>query len=200
MAFPATAEHLDNGVNRVKAAGHEVLLQLSMELGDESDRSAAHRLLVNAPQNKMMEDLHWLLGRMTGYVGVMNAPGSQFTADKAAMTLMLKDVGERGLLYADDGSSRRTLGPSLAPTLGTPVARADAVLQASADPAALKAALGALEAIARARGAAVAVVAAAPATCGAIADFIATFDAKGLALVPVSSLTNASVPIVATTP
>ncbi|WP_158810092.1 divergent polysaccharide deacetylase family protein [Beijerinckia sp. L45] len=198
LAFAPYGEKLDDAVARAKAAGHEVLLQLPMEaFGD--DRPGPHMLRTGATQSETIDDLHWLMSRMSGYVGISNFLGGRFTADQTAMTTMLQEIGGRGLLYVEDGTSRRSLGPTLAPSLGIPTAHADVVLDA-ADASALRTALVKLEAIARDKGSAIGEASDLPATIAAIADFAQTLEARGIALVPVSALTSTTAPAIAATP
>lgn len=198
LAFAPYGEKLDDAVARAKAAGHEVLLQVPMEaFGDE--RPGPHMLRTGATQNETIDDLHWLMSRMSGYVGITNFLGGRFTADQTAMTTMLQEIGSRGLIYVEDGTSRRSIGPTLGPHLGIPTARADVVLDA-ADVSGLHAALIKLEAIARDKGSAIGEASDLPANIAAIADFAQTLEAKGIALVPVSALASITAPAMASTP
>ncbi|MDR3461510.1 MAG: divergent polysaccharide deacetylase family protein [Beijerinckiaceae bacterium] len=201
LAFAPYAVHLEDDVKRAKAAGHEALLQIPMEaFGDQRDQPGPHTLRTDMPRAGMIDDLHWLMSRMTGYAGVTNFLGGKFTADQAAMTAMLQETGSRGLLYIDDGTSKRSLGALLAPQLGVPAARVDIVLDAAPDPAALRAALVKLEAIARAKGTAIGMASDLPANLGAIASFAATLEAKGIALVPITSVASTNPANVAVAP
>jgi polysaccharide deacetylase 2 family uncharacterized protein YibQ len=199
LAFAPYGEKLDDAVSRAKAAGHEVLLQLPMEaFGD--DRPGPHMLRTGATQSETIDDLHWLMSRMSGYVGMTNFLGGRFTADQTAMTTMLQELAGRGLLYVEDGTSRRSLGPTLAPSLGIPTARADVVLDVAPDASGLRAALVKLEAVARDKGSAIGEASDLPAHLAAIAAFAQTLQAKGIALVPVSALASATAPAMAATP
>ena len=199
LAFAPYGEKLDDAVGRAKAAGHEVLLQLPMEaFGD--DRPGPHMLRTGATQSETIDDLHWLMSRMSGYVGITNFLGGRFTADQTAMTTMLQEIGGRGLLYVEDGTSRRSLGPTLAPSLGIPTARADVVLDVAPDASGLRAALVKLEAVARDKGSAIGEASDLPAHLAVIADFAQTLQAKGIALVPVSALASAAAPTMTATP
>jgi polysaccharide deacetylase 2 family uncharacterized protein YibQ len=201
LAFAPYSTHLEEAVKQAKTAGHEVLLQIPMEaFGDQPDQPGPHTLLADVPRPGMIDDLHWLMTRMTGYAGITNFLGGKFTADKAAMTAMLQEIGSRGLLYIDDGTSKRSLGPALAPELGVPAVRADVVLDAAPDVAAIRASLVRLEAIARDKGVATGTASALPANLGLIASFAATLEAKGIALVPVSSIMSTTPASVAAAP
>ena len=126
------------------------------------------------------------LGRMAGYVGVVNYLGARFTADQQAMEPVLRELASRGLLYLDDGSSPRSateLAAGRAPFL-----RADAVLDASLTSDAIDAALANLVSIAKARGFAIATATAFPLSVKEIADFASSAAGKGVVLVPVTAL------------
>ena len=68
-------------------------------------------------------------------------------------------------------------------------AAADAVVDADAAPAAIDAALTRLEALARARGAAIGVATALPSSLDRIARWSVGLEARGIELVPISAMT-----------
>ncbi len=194
LAFSPYGEGLDAAVERAKAAGHEVLLQLASAGGSEG--SAPHALRTGAPRAELIDDLHWLMSRMSGYVGISNLSGSLAT-DHAAMTTMLQEIGGRGLLYVEDRRPiEKTDGP--APAIG-PAVGVDLATGTEAEPAVLRAAAVKLEATARAKGAAVLAVSASAASLATLAVFATATETRNLALVPVSSLAT-STPALARTP
>ena len=200
LAFAPYGDALDEAVKRAKADGHEVLLQLPMEgFGDAAATSPGpHTLALGATPRQTIDDLHWLMSRMGGYVGVSNFLGARFTADKEAMTTTLQEIGARGLLYLDDGTSGRSLAAGLAPGLGVPAAHVDVVLDGT--PATLRTALLRLEAAAREKGSAIGMASDRPDMLGPINQFAAGLEGKGIALVPVSALAGTTAPAVAVTP
>jgi uncharacterized protein len=115
--------------------------------------------------------------------------GARFTSDTQSMTSLLDAVGQRGLLYLDDGSSPRSLAATVAHG-HAPFLQADLVLDPDLTPAAIDARLDQLVAIARMRGYAVATASAFPATIDRIAAFAKTAAAKNVTLVPVSALVS----------
>ena len=106
LAFAPYGSSLQRWVGKAREAGHEVLLQIPMEPVDypagESGRAHAARLRRRRQPRTI---LHWALGRMTAYAGVMNHMGARFTSDERALVPFLGEIGERGLFYLDDGSS-----------------------------------------------------------------------------------------------
>src|SRR5690606_36476043 len=143
-------------------------------------------LTVNADDDENMDRLHWLMSRITTYVGVVNYMGARFTGEADALKPVIDEIGRRGLLYVDDGSSARSRATELAGA--TPVVRADLVLDADLSPEAIDARLDQLRSIARERGYAVATATAFPVTIERVAEFVRSAAERGVTIVPISSL------------
>jgi hypothetical protein len=116
--------------------------------------------------------------------------GARFTGEADALTPVLAEVGHRGLLFLDDGSSARSRAVELAGS--TAVLRSDVVLDADLTPAAIDERLDQLRAIARQRGYAIATGSAFSATIDRVADFARSAADRGVTIVPLSSLVAAS--------
>ncbi|MBY6240604.1 divergent polysaccharide deacetylase family protein [Methylosinus sp. Sm6] len=171
---------------RARARGHEILLQAPMEPFDYPHENPGPHTLRTGSSS--LDDLHWLMSRFSGYVGVVNFLGARFTAEAAALTPVLSDVAARGLLYLDDGTSPRSLATSLASGLGLAAARADAAIDARAKPQDLDKQLAQLEALARRNGQAIATAEALPGAIARLSRFVRDLERRGIALVPVSAL------------
>ena len=113
--------------------------------------------------------------------------GARLTSDEAALAPILREIGGRGLVFVDDGSSSRSLVGAVAPNARTPAARADLVLDGTTQPEAVDRELGRLEEMARKRGFAIGTASALPATVERILRWSRSLEAKGIQLVPVSS-------------
>ena len=188
LGFAPYGDDLDRQVAAVRDAGHEVILQVPMEgFGDPASTTMSHLLMTGLEGPELLDRLHWHMGRFVGYVGVASFLGGKFTADNAVLPV-LRDVGSRGLLFFDDGTTPRTRVPSLAPQSGVPMVRADVVLDASGDPAAVDAALAALESRARERGQAIGFASGLPAALDRITRFAQGLAGRGIALVPISAV------------
>lgn len=171
---------------KARDRGHEILLQAPMEPYDyPRENPGPHTLLTRGAG---LDDLHWLMSRFSGYIGIVNHLGAQFTADEAALTPTLADIARRGLLFLDDGTSPRSLVPTLAPRLALASARADVAIAAGASGEAVEKALTQIEALARRNGQAIAVAGALPRTVARLARFARELERKGIALVPLSAL------------
>ncbi len=187
LGFAPYGGAVERLVADARDAGHEAILQIPMESFD-ADNPGSHTLRTSAGESQILDDLHWLMARFPGYVGVANYLGAKFTADEAALSPVLRDVAARGLIYVDDGSSPRSLARGLAGRLNLPAVSADVVIDAVQTPQAIDEALTRLEALARANGSAVGIASALPVSVEHIARWTRSLEGRGLALTPISAI------------
>jgi polysaccharide deacetylase 2 family uncharacterized protein YibQ len=189
LAFAPYGKDLPRWVARAREQGHEVLLQLPLEPFDfPNNDPGPQTLLVDDSGGENAERLRWLLSRFTTYAGVISYMGGRFTSDPAALQTLMAEVGRRGLMYVDDGSSTRSRAADVAPGSGAPFAAADVVLDGVAEPAAIDDRIAQLESIAREKGSAVGMASAFPASLERIAAWAAGAADRGIVLVPVTAL------------
>jgi hypothetical protein len=164
------------------------MLQAPMEPFDFPDNDPGpHTLTVDAKAQDNIERLHWVMARFTGYVGLVNFMGAKLTAHETALAPILREIGERGLVFLDDGSSARSLAGTVGAAVRAPTVRADVVLDTVARADAIDQELERLEQSARRRGLAIATASALPVTIDRVARWARTLEARGVLLVPVSS-------------
>jgi polysaccharide deacetylase 2 family uncharacterized protein YibQ len=188
LAFAPYGDGLAKNVADARTAGHEILLQVPLEpFNYPQTDPGINTLTVKATPAENLSRLRWFLGRLTSYVGVVNYMGARFTAQPGALAPVMAEIGKRGLLYLDDGSSTRSTAADAAGT-NTPFLRADLVLDGELTAAAIDQQLSQLQAIARERGYAIATATAFPLTVERVAAFAQAAAAKGIAIVPVTSL------------
>jgi polysaccharide deacetylase 2 family uncharacterized protein YibQ len=191
LAFAPYGQALKGQIAKAREAGHEVLLQVPMEPFDYPQTNPGPQTLtLEAGATQNLERLHWVMTRAPGYVGIENFLGARFTADEGAITPVLKDLAERGLIFVDDGSSARSIAPAIAASLNLSVRRADIVIDAAPNAAAIDAALAQLESLARDKGLAAASANALPVTIDRLAHWAAGLAERGIDLVPVSATVN----------
>lgn len=188
LAFAPYGSSLDRWARQARQDGHEILLQLPLEPFDYPDNDPGpHTLLTTASPDKNLDRLHWLMARISTYVGVMTYMGARFTADAAALDPLMGDLAARGLMFVDDGTSSRSIADQASRARTTPFARADLVVDAIASRQDVVGRLAQLEQIARARGLAVGVASALPMSVREIGAWAKTLEDRGITLVPISA-------------
>ena len=189
LAFSPFSRDLDHWLTLARDTGHEVLLMVPMEPeAFPRDDPGPQALLVSLDAEQNRRRLEWLLARAAGYVGVINGMGSRFTATRVAMSPVLRQIHERGLLFIDAATTPRSVAPPLAEEIGLPFAVSDRVIDDIAAPDAIDLRLRELEEIARERGVAVGLGSPYPVTRERLAEWAAGLERKGLVLAPVSAV------------
>ena len=113
-------------VERARAQGHEVLLQVPMEPFDYPDNDPGPQtLLTSAAADQNLDRLHFHLSRFQGYAGLANFMGSRFVTTDAAMQPLIREAAKRGLAWFDDGAAPRSLAGQIAQSQAVPFAKAD---------------------------------------------------------------------------
>lgn len=170
-----------------RADGHEIWAGLPMQPKSWPRVSPGkNTLLVGAAPADNLKRLDWALARVGGNAaGVTGIMGSAFTENEAALRPVLAEVGKRGLAYLDARASGRSVGVATARAAGVRAATNDRFLDESGS---LAANLAALEQQAKNQGSAIGYARPLPATVAALQAWAATLEAKGILLVPPSSL------------
>ena len=187
LAFAPYGSDLERSVQRARGDGHEVFLQVPMEPFDYPDNDPGpHTLSTTRGAEDNLDRLRWVMSRFAGYVGVVNFMGGRLMADEAALSPVLREVAERGLMVVDDGSSGRSMMSQVATGFRTPSVRADMVLDLVQRTDAIDRELARLEQQARAKGFAMATASALPLSIERISRWARTLEQRGIKLVPVS--------------
>lgn len=191
LAFAPYGRNLQDYVNQARAAGHEVMLQVPMEPMDyPTNDPGPHTLLTSLTIHRNLQRLDWLLGRFTGYVGVVNFMGGRFTAAQSHLLPVLEAMRDRGLMFLDARASSTSVAKDVASQIGLYVAANDRVLDAIASRAAIDARLLELERLASASGGAVGIGFPYPVTIERLAQWTWAMGDRGFDLVPISALTD----------
>ena len=189
LAFAPQGNSLGRWMQAGRREGHEIVMQLPLEPFDYPRvNPGRNTLTVDAGQGENIDRMLWALGRTTNYVGVVNYMGARFVADGAAMKPILDELGRRGLMYLDDGTTARSAAIELAPASAVPFAAADQVIDTSRDRGEILKKLDQLEAMARAKGSAIGIGSAFDTTVAAIASWVNEAKKRGIEIVPVSAL------------
>ncbi len=191
LAFAPYGRNLQDYVNQARAAGHEVLLQVPMEPMDyPTNDPGPHTLLTSLTINRNIKRLDWLLGRFTGYVGVVNYMGGRFTAAESHLLPILEAMHSRGLMFLDAKASSSSVAETIAGRIGLYVAANDRVIDEVASRAAIDARLLELERLAQAAGGAIGIGFPYPVTIERLAQWTRAMGDRGFDLVPISALTD----------
>jgi len=189
LAFAPYGNDLPKLAARARGTGHEIMLQLPMEPFDYPDNDPGPQtLLASASREQNLDRLHWMMSRIQGYVGVTNYMGARFSATEKAFTPVISDIGKRGLIYLDDGSSPRSIAAQSAKDTNAPFLKADLVVDASPTWADIDSALAKLEVIAASKGFAIGTATALPISIERIARWARAAASRGIHIVPVSAI------------
>lgn len=189
LAFASDGNSIGRWMQESRRQGHEIIMQVPLEPFDFPNvNPGRNTLTVAAAPADNLKNLRWALSRTTNYTGVMNYMGARFVADRAAMEPVLAELGKRGLLYLDDGSSARSVAPELALKDRVPFAVADTAIDAERGRDAILKKLDQLESTARAKGFAIGTGSAFDTTVDAVAQWVAEARRRGIEIVPISAL------------
>jgi polysaccharide deacetylase 2 family uncharacterized protein YibQ len=193
LSFSPYAQGLGDWVLQARAAGHEVLLDLPMEPADyPRDDPGPFTLLTSLDAKANRDRLETLLGRATGYVGLVAVKGTRFLGAQNELRPVLDALQRRGLLFVDNGVAPQSASVRIATATGLPIAVAATSVDAlDASRAEIDRRLADLEEVARRNGAALGLGGPVPATLERIAAWAAGLADRKLALAPVSVVVRA---------
>ena len=192
IAFMAYADNLERQVAAARGAGHEILLHLPMEAMDIEENSGPNALLTGLPDGELERRLDWNLERFEGYVGVNNHMGSRFTADRAAMDLVMQRLSGRGLMFLDSRTTASSKAQDSARAAGVPMLERDVFLDNAQTEEGVLKQLAEAEDIARASGAAIAIGHPHAWTLSALEAWLPGLEERGITVVPLTAILRSS--------
>src|SRR5690606_24798657 len=113
-----------------------------------------------------------------------------FVADQTAMDLLMGELGRRGLMYLDDGSTARSLSEPVARNNLVPFAAGDSAIDAVRSRGEILKKLDELERIARAKGYAIGTGSAFQVTVDAVTSWVEEAKRRGIEIVPISAVAD----------
>lgn len=191
LAFVPYADNLPRWIKLAREFGHEVLLSLPLESDGPADAGLGPRMLAagaSTPEN--LDRLRWVLGRGSGYVGVVTWEGEKFLGSVPQAFPVLQELAQRGLLVLDSRQAKSNVVQQHADELGLPFAKSRGFLDAEPGVAALDANLQQLEAISQRTGFGVAMAVAFPDVVRRLADWSKTVGQRGFVLAPITGVTE----------
>ncbi|THK38891.1 divergent polysaccharide deacetylase family protein [Ensifer sp. MPMI2T] len=191
LAFAAAGNSLQRWMQDARRDGHEILLQIPMEPFDYPDNDPGpHALRVSLSATKNLAELHRSMGQITNYTGIMNYLGGRFLSNADALEPVMRDLGKRGLLFLDDGTSAQSLSGTVASAFDVPHGFADVIVDSELSRGAILRKLDELERVARRNGTAIGVASAFEESVAAISEWMQEAGGRGIEFVGVSALVN----------
>lgn len=178
-------------VEALRRHGAEILLHLPMDPEGAADPGPG-ALLTGMSKSALAAATAAALAAVPGAIGVNNHMGSKLSSDRAAMAAILGEVRREGRYYLDSRTTAASVGFEVARELGIPAANRDLFLDDIAERSAIRSQFLKLLALARERGAAIAIGHPHPATLAVLEEEIPRAVAEGFEFVPVSYLLERS--------
>ncbi|MEO5337882.1 MAG: divergent polysaccharide deacetylase family protein [Magnetospirillum sp. WYHS-4] len=191
LALDPHGADLDAVGAAARGSGHEVLMTLPLASDTFPIRDPGpYALQVATDPAENLGRLRTVLGKATGYVGVLSAMGGTLLGRDDQLRPILLELKSRGVMFVDGGGAAKSLVAGISAEIGLPRAIVKVVLDEEPSRAAIDAKLAELEKIARTSASTVALASAYPVTLERLATWIATLDAKHLALMPITALAD----------
>lgn len=188
FGFAPYGEGLQDQVNKARARGHEVMLQLPLEpVGFPGNNPGPNTLLADAGPDENLKSLHWHMSRFAGYTGITNYMGSRFLATPEVLKPVMQELKTRGLLYLEDATVNVSVSHATADEVRLPMRRGSIVIDANPDAASIRDALHQLESEAEANGFAIGTGAGLEVTIDTVNEWANELKDKGILLIPVSA-------------
>jgi uncharacterized protein len=188
LALSPVGNSLNRWMIDARKKGHELLIQVPMEPFGYPNVDPGPRTirLASSPETNI-DNLHWALGKTTNYTGIMNYLGGRLATDPNAISPVLDELSQRGLLLVNDGTVSSGLA-GLAASKGVPYAQADLVIDGSASQGDILGQLKALEGLATARGYAVGTGSALQLTVETVAQWANDAKKRGFEFVGIAAI------------
>lgn len=189
LSFVPYAANLQSWIDRARARGHEVMLELPMEPFDRAaDDTGPQTLLATGEASANVARLENLLSRGAGYFGVTNYQGARFAASAQASAPIAQQLRRRGLSFIASGIGQRTALSVEASRAGLPNTAADRIIDARREADAIDEQLLNLEALALQNGSAIGAGFAYPVTMVQVGEWAGDITSRGYALAPASTV------------
>jgi polysaccharide deacetylase 2 family uncharacterized protein YibQ len=185
LAFLPYATNLAEQTRAARAAGHELLVHVPMEPVGAA-WPGPNALLSSLDPAEILARLRSQLRSFRGFVGINNHMGSLLTTDHERMALVMAELRRQDLLFLDSRTTPGSVAADAAVRAGVPHAVRDVFLDSAL--ASIAEQLAEVEQIAAKRGIAVAIGHPHERTIEALRQWLPTLEAKGLALVPISTV------------
>lgn len=183
LAFSPYARNLKTWIDRAKAAGHEVLVEVPLESKQfPAEDPGPLGLLTTLELKDNTTRLEAILKAAAGAIGVFDAQGTKFRESDSHITPLFTKLKEQNLFYVQ-GSPGVRVGETTIPT-----AVADVVLDERPFRAAIDARLDYAERLARYQGSAIASLNGKPVSFERLVLWMEQAQKKGVVITPISAV------------
>ncbi|GHA91457.1 hypothetical protein GCM10009069_13300 [Algimonas arctica] len=189
LSFAAQTPALQGWINKARARGHEVLLEIAMEgAGFEASSPGSERTLqVNLSPDENRQHLHYGLSRAQGYAGVINYQGEVLLLRSDTLSPILNEIKASGLGLFIDGSFEAPTVGALASSISLPFKASFGLIDPAPSQSVIEARLANLAAEAKTSPGTLSVGFVYPQTIDAVKGWAATLSSQGLILVPATA-------------
>lgn len=189
LAFSPYTQGLDDWLEDTRMAGHESYIQLPMEpVTYPIDDPGPHTLLSSLSDEENTRQMHWVMSRGAGYVGLVAYMGSQFVIDSKRVDYILSEIKNRGLLYIDNNVTPYSKVFDMGIETAAPFLQSSLDVDAIPTERGIDQQLDALIEVARKQGQALGLVGTHPLNFSKIALWANTLRTKGVVLAPPTAL------------
>jgi hypothetical protein len=189
LSFVPYAANLQSWIDKARADGHEVMLELPMEpLDSRTDDTGPDTLTANAAARDNLQRLERSLSRAAGYFAVTNYQGARFVNSTVAAAPITQALQKRGLVFMGNAVGARTGFGVEAKRANLPFASVDRIVDSRRSADAIDEQLLHLEALALQNGSALGSGFAFPVTIDQIHKWTENLSVRGYQLAPASAV------------
>lgn len=189
LSFAAHSSGLQGWVNKARAKGHEVLIEIPLESNqfDASEPGADRALRVETNTSSNPRNLAWLLSRAQGAFGVTNYNGDKFLNRADAVAPLFEKLSQMGLGFVFDGSVSAPSLSAISSSARLPYASGFNLIDATPEPSIISSELSRLSDYAAQGAGPIGVGFAYAETIVAVQSWARNLESQGLTLAPASS-------------
>jgi polysaccharide deacetylase 2 family uncharacterized protein YibQ len=184
LPYPDASQALSH---RAHLAGHEIIVHLPMQpIGNENPGAKA--LMSGLAPAELQLRTSWALSRVSDYDGANNHMGSRFTASRADLLPVMRELRVQGLFFLDSRTTEKTKAEAVAQELGMLTGARDIFLDDDQSAAAVKHQLASVEQYARKNGTVIAIGHPYPETLKSLEAWTKTLKSRGYQLLPLADV------------
>jgi polysaccharide deacetylase 2 family uncharacterized protein YibQ len=173
---------------KARARGHQMIVHIPMQPERSTADPGPDYLGVTQTADDLRKRINRNLGAFTGYIGVNNHMGSQFTQYRPGLEILMHELKARGLMFLDSKTAPESVAEDVARENGLLTTHRDVFLDHFEDRAHVEEYLARTERVALKAGSVIAIGHPKDATLAALEQWLPTLQAKGFDLVPLGQV------------